>query len=68
MHPSCPWVTFLSLVFKRDTLKDIKVTIFFLVCDVNSLFKQNTNISTYTVILKINESKTPVIMLAQIIA
>ena len=30
-----------------------------------SLFKQNTRISTYTVILKINKSKTPFIILAQ---
>ena len=33
----------------------------------NSLFKQNTKISTYTVILKLNKSKTPFIILAQII-
>ena len=33
----------------------------------NSLFKQNTKISAYTVIIKLNKSKTPFIILAQII-
>ena len=64
---------FLHLSMQPDTLSEATLTVLerFVILMSNQIkivySNKNTKISTYTVIIKLNNSKTPIIILAQII-
>ena len=64
---------FLHLSMQPDTLSEATLTVLerFVILMSNQIkivySNKNTKISTYTVIIKLNNSKTPFIILAQII-